>query len=30
MNEQTKKPMRAGLPEPDSHMQNQLPEKSGI
>lgn len=30
MNEQTKKPMRAGLPKPDSHLQNQMPEKSGI
>lgn len=30
MNEQTKKPMRAGLPEPDGHLQNQLPEESGI
>ena len=30
MNEQTKKPMRAGLPKPDGHLQNQLPEKPGI
>ena len=30
MNEQTKKPMCAGLPEPDGHLQNQLPEESGI
>lgn len=30
MNEQTKKTMRAGLPEPDGHLQNQLPEESGI
>ena len=30
MHEQTKMPMRAGLPEPDGHLQNQLPEESGI
>lgn len=30
MNEQTKKPMRAGLPKPDGYLQNQLPEKPGI
>lgn len=30
MNEQTKKPMRAGLPKPDSHLQNQMSKESGI
>lgn len=30
MNEQTKKPMCAGLPKPDGYLQNQLPEKPGI
>ena len=29
-NEKASKPMRAGLPEPDGHLQNQLPEESGI
>lgn len=29
-NEQTKKPMRAGLPAPDGYLQNQLSKESGI
>lgn len=29
-NEQTQKPMRAGLPAPDGYLQNQLSKESGI